>query len=212
MNGKYLATLAFGAALVVGTGASVGAADADPPHIVDPNTVIPELNPSFAPWTCFETGNGITCQGGKDDSYTNVPTDIACGGRTVYATGGERVDMTRWHDVTGLALKTQLQTGIDDRLTLSPTGAGGYVVLSGHWHKHYVYPVPGDLDSRVLTETGAITRLASPGGGLLFQDTGSVAYVPGQEYETPSQMHGVHEVYAGGTQLEVAICEGLGAA
>jgi hypothetical protein len=35
-----------------------------------------------------------------------------------------------------------------------------------------------------------------------------VTYVPNQEYETPSSMHGVHDRY-NGTDLDSLICDGL---
>jgi hypothetical protein len=82
------------------------------------------------------------------------------------------------------------------------------VYLSGGWHKHYVYPVPGDLTQRVLTETGSAEKLRVPGEGVTFRDSGSVTYVPDQEYETPSRMAGVHDRYSG-ADLEALICDGL---
>ncbi len=200
---------ALAVALGVGWPASVAAAD--PPHTVDPLTVTPALNPEFAPWTCLDAGTGITCTGTKAADYDNEATDIDCGGPTVYVTGSETAKTVRWHTTDGLALKTSLQGAFVDRLSLSPDGTGSFVVLSGHWHKHYDYPVPGDPDARVLTETGAILRLTAEGDGVLFQDTGAVTYVPSGEYEVVAQMHGVHDRFSGGRSVEAAICEALGA-
>ena len=197
-------------ALGVGWPASV--ANADPPHTVDPLTMTPALNPEFAPWTCLDAGTGITCTGTKAADYDNEATDIDCGGPTVYVTGSESAKTVRWHTTDGLALKTSLQGAFMDRLSLTPDGTGSFVVLSAHWHKHYDYPVPGDPDARVLTETGAILRLTAEGDGVLFQDTGAVTYVPGGEYEVVAQMHGVHDRFSGGRSVEAAICEALGAA
>jgi hypothetical protein len=178
------------------------------PHAVDPATVTPGLNPTFGPWECFMTGTGITCEGDKLEEYAG-PIGLQCGGADVYVTGQERSFMTRWHDLEGRAVKTSLQTNIDDRLGLSPSGDGYAVLGSGHWHKHYVYPVPGDSSARLLTETGAIMRIVAPGrGGLLFQDTGSVTYLPDQEYEGVAEMHGVHDRFTGASE-EAAICQGL---
>jgi hypothetical protein len=156
-----------------------GPAAAKSPHTVDPLTMSPALNPEFAPWTCFLAGSGITCQGQLDQAYTNELVDFQCDGANVYVTGEEHASTTRWHDLEGRALKTSLQTDIPaDRLTLSPTGGGDAVILSAHFHKHYVYVVPGDLSSRVLTETGTLVRLTQPGTGVLFQDTGTVTFRP----------------------------------
>ena len=179
------------------------------PHTVDPATMTPTLNPDYAPWTCIVAGTGITCTGLQDLAYTNEATDLRCNGQVVYATGVQRSKFVRWHDLEGRALKTSIQTNFPaDRLTLSPTGEGPAVFLSGGWHKHYVYPVPGDLTQRVLTETGSAEKLRVPGEGVTFRDSGSVTYVPDQEYETPSEMHGVHDRFSG-ADLEALICDGL---
>jgi len=199
------------AALGVAAGLSIpgAAASASTPHTVDPLTMTPELNPSFAPWTCFETGTQIICQGSKYETYANEATDLPCGEHTVYVTGSERAYTTRWHTLDGLATKTSLQGEFRDSLSLSPTGDGKSVIGSGQWHKHYDYPVPGDPAARVLTETGAILRAVSPGEGLLFQDTGSVTYNPGEEYEGVAEMHGVHDRFTGGPSWEEAVCDAL---
>ena len=182
---------------------------AQSPHTVDPAAMTPTLNPEYAPWTCIVAGTGITCTGLQDLTYTNEATDIACDGEVVYVTGVQRSKFVRWHDLAGRALKTSIQTNFpSDQLTLSPTGQGPAVFLSGDWHKHYVYPVPGDLTQRVLTETGSALKLRDPGEGVTFKDSGTVTYVPNQEYETPSAMHGIHDRYSG-ADLAQLICDGL---
>src|SRR3954454_15716338 len=169
---------------------STPTAGATSPLTVDPDLMKPALNPEFAPYTCIQAGTGITCTGESNQSYANEPIGLQCDGHDVYVTGVQRARIVRWHDLEGRALKTSLQTNFPaDHLTLSSTGEGPAAVLAGDWHKHYVYPVPGDLGSRVLTETEAMLRLRAPGGGLLFQDTGLVTYVPGQENETPTERH-----------------------
>lgn len=184
-------------------------AAATSPHTVDPAGMTPTLNPKYAPWTCVMAGTGITCTGYEDLTYTNEATDLQCNGQVIYATGTQRSKFVRWHDLEGRALKTSIQTNFPaDRLTLSPTGSGAAVFLSGDWHKHYVYPVPGDLTQRVLTETGSAEKLRVPGEGVTYRDSGTVTYVPNQEYETPSGMHGVHDRYSG-ADLEALICDGL---
>jgi hypothetical protein len=47
-----------------------------------------------------------------------------------------------------------------------------------------------------------------PGEGDTFRDSGTVTYVPGEEYETPSVLHGVHDRYSG-ADLDALICDGL---
>ena len=169
----------------------------------------PTLNPEYAPWMCIMAGSGITCTGLQDLTYTNEATDIACSGEVVYVTGVQRSKFVRWHDLAGRALKTSIQTNFPaDRLTLSPTGQGPAVFLSGDWHKHFAYPVPGDLTQRVLTETGSAFKLRVPGEGVTFKDSGTVTYVPDQEYEIPSVMYGVHDRYSD-ADLDALVCTGL---
>ncbi len=182
---------------------------AQSPHTVDPATMTPTLNPDYAPWTCIVAGTGITCTGHQDLAYTNEVTGLQCAGQDVYATGVQRSKFVRWHDLGGRALKTSIQTNFPaDKLTLSSTGEGPAVYLSGDWHKHYVYPVPGDLAQRVLTETGSALKLRVPGEGVTFRDSGTVTYVPNQEYETPSTMHGVHDRYSD-KDVDALICDAL---
>jgi hypothetical protein len=202
---KRIAVAAVTAALTL----LAGPAMAQSPHTVDPATMTPTLNPDYVPWTCIVAGTGITCTGLQDLAYTNEAIGLQCSGKDVYVTGVQRSKFIRWHDLQGRALKTSIQTNFPaDRLTLSPTGEGPAVFLSGDWHKHYVYPVPGDLAQRVLTETGSALKLRVPGEGVTFRDSGTVTYVPSQEYETPSVMHGVHDRFTG-VDLDALICDGL---
>lgn len=207
MRNRTFSTIAIGA---LGLGAAIAtwpmSAGAASPHQVDPALLTPALNPSFAPYSCFETGNGITCQGGMREQWQDEVTDIVCDGAAVHSTGYANVTIKRWHDAEGRALKTSLQSNLPEQLTL-PSVAGVAVESTGSWHKHYVYPVPGDVDARILTETGSIMRLRVAGKGVIFQNTGSVTYVPGFEYEVPSQMHGVHDGF--GDAWKDAVCEAL---
>ena len=72
----------------------------------------------------------------------------------------------------------------------------------------YVYAVAGDLTQRVLTQTGSVNKIRVPGGGVWFRDVGTITYVPDQEYETPSVMHGIHDSYAD-VDAEALLCDGL---
>jgi hypothetical protein len=211
MNRKQKAALSA-LALPLAAGSLVAAPTyAGPPHTIDPGLMVPELNPDFAPWTCMRTGDGATCTGELEDSYANLPIGLECDGHEVYVTGTFAARTVRWHDAQMRATKTSLQTTFLDRLTLSPTAEpdADYVVFSGHWHKHYDYPVPGDLAARVLTESGAIYRIHEPGAGQLLRDTGQVTFAPGADYEDVDQAHGVHEVYDGTGDVDDAICAGL---
>ena len=209
---KKIALTGFLVALV--TAATGVAASAAPPHLVDPATVTPSLNPDFAPWTCFEAGSGITCKGETAESFSGPDPEWTCNGQPVYVTGTSRAFMTRWHTPDGLATKTVLH--LDEpatRLTLSPTGEGASVTLRAHWNRHYVYPVPGDLDSRVVTEVGAIWLINEAGRGITLHDTGTVTYLPGhqpgEDIDFVDVMHGVHDATNDPDSVLRAICAGL---
>jgi hypothetical protein len=185
-------------------------ADAKSPRQVDPLTMTPALNPDFAPWSCFETGGGITCQGEFDPTYENELLDFDCGGQPVYVSGGGHEHMTRWHDAQGRALKTIVGLDYpDDRFSLSPGGDGPYVSVRAHWNRHYVYPVPGDRSQRVFTEIGAIFMVNVPGQGLVLHDAGRVTWVPGEEFETIAIQHGIHDVYDDPDSFSRVICDAL---
>ena len=138
-----------------------------------------------------------------------MATGLICSGAEVHATGHEYSRMVRWHDLEGRALKTSLQTNMAEDFSLPATGDPYSVSSTGSWHKHYDYPVPGDGDARILIETGAMTRLAARGQGVIFQDTGLVTYAPSHEYEEPVVSHGAHHDRFGDTAFDDAICEAL---
>ncbi|HSK55914.1 MAG TPA: hypothetical protein VK908_11705 [Jiangellales bacterium] len=200
-----VSALALLAALGIGTPAT-----AKSPQVVDPATVTPALNPDFAPWSCFKAGSGIICQAEFRPAYENEPIGLQCDGQDVYISGTGREFMTRWHTADGLATKTIVHLDYpDDRFSLSASGDGPSVSVRGHWNRHYVYPVPGDRDSRVLTEVGAIYLVSGSGEGLVLQDTGRVTFEPGQDFELVASMHGVHDHYQDPTYIDTVICDAL---
>lgn len=186
------------------------AAGAASPHQVDPASMVPTLNPNFAPWTCWEAGKGITCQGELDQSFSET-VGLQCDGHEVYATGREQARMTRWHTAGGLATKTSVHLDYPgDVFTLSSTGDGPTLTISGHWNRHYTYAVPGDTSSRTLTEVGAIWLGRADGGGpLVLHDTGRLTFEPGADFEVVASSGGVHEVFADPTSVDRAICDAL---
>lgn len=202
MRTTVYAVMAATAALALST----GTAAAGNPHEVDPTTVTPMLSPDFDPWSCFATGAGITCQGSADNSYA-IDIELECDGRGVHVVGNEQAGMTRWHDAEGRALKSEVRRSIDEKLTLVGTDQPA-VHLSIHEARHYVYHLPGDLAERVLRESGTVFLLRSEGGGVLFQDTGQLAYAAGDE-GAPETISGNFDSWTGIETLDEAICRGL---
>jgi len=203
---RPLSTALVGAVSAAALVAATPVAVASSPHQVDQSTLQPALNPQFAPWSCFETGTGITCQGSYSASYSE-PIGLFCDGQEVWITGTAREFMTRWHTADGLATKTVVHLDIPaDVFSLSPAGDGPSLSVAGHFNRHYSYPVPGDRESRVLTEKGQI-YLATAGGRVVLKDVGTVEYEPGQEFESVSTTHGLHEFLQ--ADFDALICEAV---
>ena len=203
---RLVAAAAAGlASLTFGTMPAV----AGQPQQVDPSTVQPTLNPNFT-WSCFTAGSGITCKGTLEDSY-NEPIGLFCDGREVWIQGSGREFMTRWHTADGLATKTLVHIDYPaDVFSFTEDGSGPRVTIRGHWNRHYVYPDPGVLATRVLTEVGAIYLVNEKGRGITLHDTGRVVFEPGKDFEEVATTRGVHDIYSGGDEFfDTFICERL---
>ena len=204
---RVLAAAGAFAATALLPATTAGAAN---PNQVDPAQMVPTLNPDFAPWSCWEAGSGITCQGSVEQSY-NEPIGLQCDGQEVYNAGAGDQRMTRWHTADGLATKTSVHSASPgDVFSLSPTGDGPSFTISGHFNWHYVYAVPGDPSSRTLTEVGAIyLGRSSEGGPLLLHDAGRVTFAPGVEFEVVASSGGIHDGYSDPTAIDRVICDAL---
>lgn len=200
--------LAAAAALALAALASAAtSAAATGPTPVDPATVSPTLNPDFAPWDCWRAGTGIICQGDFAPTYENEPIGPLCDGQEVYLSGSGREQMTRWHTADGLATKTVVNLRYPgDVYSLSPTGEGPTVTISGHWNRLYTYAVPGDRSSRTLTEVGAVWLGSRPGNQL--SGSGHVRFAPGEDFETVAAAHGTI-ASLDGERIDAWICDGL---
>lgn len=194
---------------VLGAMSPAPAALAKSPHTIDPATMQPALNPDFAPWSCWEAGTGIVCQGEYDDAWTGDSIGLACDGRPVYSTGTRHERMTRWHTSAGLATKTTVQLRVIETFSLDPGGSGTTARSDGHWNRHYTYPVPGDRNSRILTEVGASWLLRAPGMGTTFVDAGIVSYAAGEEFEEIIGTSGRHDFFEDPAAIDQAICDAL---
>ena len=156
-----------------------GTAAAASPHQLDPAQMTPPLNPDFGPWICTETGQGSVCRGEYHDAWSGGDTGLGCGGQAIYSTGVYDSQSARWHLPDGRATHTFFQNSVVETWTLSPDGDGQWINISGHWNQHYIYPVPGDRDSRVETWTGADWQATAPGFGVVFHDVGLLRFNPG---------------------------------
>jgi hypothetical protein len=190
------------------------AATSNSPRQVDPLTMTPALNPDFAPWSCWEAGTGITCQGEYNPTYNENIGPLCGGTQDVWISGSGHERMTRWHTADGLATKTRVHLSYPaDTFSLSETGDGPTFVISGQWNRHYEYPIPGDRASRVFTERGLI-YLGRANGQQVFHDSGTVTFAPDEEFETITVLHGLHDFYGAypdqDLAIDSAICAALG--
>ena len=187
----------------------VGAAS---PHVVDPDSLSPALNPHYAPYDCWEAGGSIICRGEVEDSYGPELMDwFDCGGQTLTVWGSERQHITRWHDADGNATKTTLDTEFRDVFSLDPTGAGPSLFVFSRFTKHYDYLVPGVRDSRVMRTTGASFIARSSEGGVIARETGWIEFAPGLEDEVFTDYRGPKDLLEDFDGFVERTCEALGA-
>ena len=139
----------------------------------------PSLNPALWTWICTDTGGGPICRGSLSDSWTRpIPSCDAAIWSTRRATCRRKRALA---STRRPGTHTFFKNLLTEVWTLSPTGAGPSVKVRGSWKMHYVYPIPGDRSTRVLTITGADWQVTAKGYGLVFHDTGLVRYVPGTD-------------------------------
>src|SRR4029079_10284060 len=95
-------------------------------------------------------------------------------GLPIYTTGSFSSHAVRWHLPDGRALHTFFENSSTETWSLSLAGADPTVTVISRWNEHYVYPVPGDINQRVQTITGADWQVVAKGVGVVFHDTGLV--------------------------------------
>jgi hypothetical protein len=166
--------------------------------IVDPNTLQP-VPPNA---TCRDDGRQIICDTFVEEFVVNEPIadfDLPCG--TIYETSFFRGDGTRWY-VDRLAVKRHVAASLDGTWSLSPTGAGPTVKISGHWSFWTVWTTPGDDSTLVEYRTsGNDFKVSAPGFGVILQNAG-VTYADGTH-------HGVSAEFPFTPEVEATLCAAL---
>jgi hypothetical protein len=136
---------------------------------VDPNTLQP-VPPNA---TCKDAGQQIICDTFIEDFAVNAPNpdfELPCG--TVYETSHYRGDGTRWY-VDRRVVKRHVAASLLGTFSLSPTGAGPTVKISGHSSIWTIWTTPGDDSTAVDTRSsGSDLSLSAPGFGVILHDTG----------------------------------------
>jgi hypothetical protein len=166
--------------------------------IVDPSTLQPE--PPNA--VCREDGRQVICDTFLVEEVVNEPIadfDLPCG--TIYETSHFRGDGTRWY-VDGKIVRRHVAASLDGTWSLSPTGAGPTVKISGHWSFWTVWTTPGDDSTAVDTRSsGSDFKLSAPGFGVINLSAG-LTYPDGTH-------HGITPEFPFTPEIEAALCAAL---
>jgi hypothetical protein len=166
--------------------------------IVDPSTLQPE--PPNA--VCREDGRQVICDTFLVEEVVNEPIadfDLPCG--TIYETSHFRGDGTRWY-VDGKIVRRHVAASLDGTWSLSPTGAGPTVKISGHWSFWTVWTTPGDDSTAVDTRSsGSDFKLSAPGIGVINLSAG-LTYPDGTH-------HGITPEFPFTPEIEADLCAAL---
>ena len=186
-----VASLAGGVALWMTAPAAAG-------PIVDPSTLQPE--PPNA--VCREDGQQVICDTFLVEEVVNEPIadfDLPCG--TIYETSHFRGDGTRWY-VDSKIVRRHVAASLDGTWSLSPTGAGPTVKISGHWSFWTVWMTPGDDSTAVDTRSsGSDFKLSASGFGVINLSAG-LTHPDGTH-------HGITPEFPFTPEIEAALCAAL---
>ena len=157
---------------------TVPAAPAFAGAIVDPNTLQP-VPPNA---TCRDDGPQIICDTYVEEIAVNEPNPdfpLPCG--TIYETSYYRGDGTRWY-VDRLAVRRHVASSLNGTWSLSPTGDGPTVDISGHASTWSVWTTPGDQSTLVEYQTGGSDfKVSAPGFGVILHHAG-LTYADGTQH------------------------------
>jgi hypothetical protein len=176
-------------------GHTTHAASAGP--IVDPST----LQPPPPNAVCRDDGRQIICDTFLDEDAVNEPItdfDLPCG--TIYETSHYHGAGTRWY-VDRLVVKRHVAASLAGTWSLSPTGAGPTVTISGNFSTWTVWTTPGDDSTQVETASGSDFKISAPGFGVILHDAGRT-YPDGTH-------HGVTAEFPFTPEVEAALCAAL---
>jgi len=189
-GGTPMRKLVLAVATVIASLVLAGPAVAGP--IVDPNTLQP-VPPNA---TCRDDGRQVICDTFVDEVAVNQPIadfGLPCG--TIYETSHYHGAGTRWY-VDRLVVKRHVAASITGTWSLSPTGAGPTVNISGHSSTWTVWTTPGDDSTAVETSSsGNDFKVSAAGFGVILHNAGQT-YADGTHHGVTAQIPFTPEVAA----------------
>ena len=163
---------------------------------VDPSTLQPPPPPGAS---CRLDGRFVICQTELHESLDSEPVlELPCG--TLYETLRDDREGIRWYE-DGLAVRRFVSRHMSGYWTLSPTGDGPFVTLSGHSNFWTDWLAPGDEATEQDTFHGLDLLAKAPEGGIIAQITG--IFLPDDTH------HGIFEIPDEDPAVQAALCDAL---
>ena len=135
---------------------------------VDPSTLTPAPPPDAS---CHTAGNQVICDTVLNFYPENEPAfDAPCG--TLYLTGTDLRNGFRYY-TDGLMTRRHVTGQLNGTLSLSPTGDGPTVKMTGHLNWWGYWPVPGSDGDGIQTNHGVDIKISGPGLGSGFMFAGN---------------------------------------
>jgi len=162
---------------------------------VDPSTLQPPPPPGAS---CRLDGRFVICQTEFHQPFDAEPMlELPCG--TVYQTSRDDREGIRWYE-DGLLVRRFVSRHMSGYWTLSPTGEGPFVTISGHSNWWTDYPIPGDEASERTTNHGLDVLAKAPNGGIIAQVTGVFS---------DETHHGIARIPEDDPSVQAALCDAL---
>jgi hypothetical protein len=190
MRTSLIAVVLAGVLAAVATDALAGT------PTVDPSTLQPPPPPGAS---CRLDGRFVICQTELHETLDAEPIlELPCG--TLYETARDDREGIRWYE-DGLAVRRFVSRHFSGYWTLSPTGEGPFVTLSGHSNFWTEWLVPGDEASEQDTFHGLEVLAKAPDGGIVAQITG--VFLPDETH------HGIFQIPDDDPSVQAALCDAL---
>ena len=136
---------------------------------VDPSTLTP---PPPDDARCHSAGRQVICDTVLNFFPENEPAiDAPCG--TLYFTGTDLRNGFRYYNSDLLMTRRHVTSQVRGTLTLSPTGDGPYLTLTGHLNWWSFWPEPGSPGDGVQTNHGVDIKIQGPGINSRFMLAGN---------------------------------------